>query len=687
MNIKDFATRWALHYVNPDFMKIPFNKNVSFKYLVIYFTTEQKTLKTGGYGEYENDYTDTSRQGHLFRQQDNQIFWIPTFYYSHPQDKKKEYLLNRDFEDQNFQNFASSTSSYFIITKPGIYYFLLSEAFLKQFRYYSSESTYQTVDIGPSPAYKIVITEEIFRQYSNICTQEMYERNSYGSDDSQNIYKICLYKHSRFWDGHIYEKNIQENYDVEMTINTLWTTPTVSCRDLALYQPDGEEQSYTTYMYNHVPDYFQTDSFDITIPLKRREQYSLEYVDRETPYQAGVPFKDRAHYSTYDLPQLSNITWHYRKTKRIVQGHYKRHARTFYLLSHIYENKNWIDHIGVSYSDMKRYSVIETGDGDIAYTYKQDGECDVLEFNDDIIFQEPSNLNSGFSGWYPQSDIYYSSNTYRRYSQSDTYHQRYGRYIADYYIYTVYDCFETPYSSHPDSPEDIYCGNTLFEKHNGEIEAPYISRDQNPGGYQSFSSKTSWGRYTYGRDVPGLGWVNAIFDNSKASNHLWDRATKSGWPAYNSAYWYKSGSQYISLSTQSLDFLIENSYSSFSYYIYIELTTYQKVLSGEIDFKTLDETNIQPEYTPEQREACNWKKISDDKNPKPTDWISLSPYNSIYKDTIYPNISQELKEYLGTGFMFFDQQRLEHYFNDAPELVEDELDKTLISFPNPKDVL
>jgi hypothetical protein len=25
MNIKDFATRWALHYVNPDFLKIPFN--------------------------------------------------------------------------------------------------------------------------------------------------------------------------------------------------------------------------------------------------------------------------------------------------------------------------------------------------------------------------------------------------------------------------------------------------------------------------------------------------------------------------------------------------------------------------------------------------------------------------------------------------------------------------------------
>jgi hypothetical protein len=27
MNIKDFATRWALHYVNPDFLKIPLRKD------------------------------------------------------------------------------------------------------------------------------------------------------------------------------------------------------------------------------------------------------------------------------------------------------------------------------------------------------------------------------------------------------------------------------------------------------------------------------------------------------------------------------------------------------------------------------------------------------------------------------------------------------------------------------------
>jgi hypothetical protein len=38
MNIKDFATRWALHYVNPDFLKIPLNagmlKPVTFNFYI-----------------------------------------------------------------------------------------------------------------------------------------------------------------------------------------------------------------------------------------------------------------------------------------------------------------------------------------------------------------------------------------------------------------------------------------------------------------------------------------------------------------------------------------------------------------------------------------------------------------------------------------------------------------------------
>lgn len=40
MNIKDFATRWALHYVNPDFLKIPFNNESggAYYYYPIEFT-------------------------------------------------------------------------------------------------------------------------------------------------------------------------------------------------------------------------------------------------------------------------------------------------------------------------------------------------------------------------------------------------------------------------------------------------------------------------------------------------------------------------------------------------------------------------------------------------------------------------------------------------------------------------
>lgn len=54
MNIQDFTTRWALHYVNPDFLKIPFSSGSPKRngFVDVYIQSDEETALNGRFSEY-----------------------------------------------------------------------------------------------------------------------------------------------------------------------------------------------------------------------------------------------------------------------------------------------------------------------------------------------------------------------------------------------------------------------------------------------------------------------------------------------------------------------------------------------------------------------------------------------------------------------------------------------------------
>jgi hypothetical protein len=56
MKIDDFLRRWAFHYANPDFLKIPMGGD-SGRVLPIKLIYNRYTLREGGYGTYVKEWT------------------------------------------------------------------------------------------------------------------------------------------------------------------------------------------------------------------------------------------------------------------------------------------------------------------------------------------------------------------------------------------------------------------------------------------------------------------------------------------------------------------------------------------------------------------------------------------------------------------------------------------------------
>ena len=709
MDIKDFSTRWALHYVNPDFLKIPIN-NGSKSFMRIHVCSFYHDLKEGGYGVYEHEVPDLenlgiSDNGYLIRKDNNtnKIFYILNRYYAKP--KKIEFT----YDEKQYFYFFHNRSSDFIIEKPGTYYFMVSSYFQynnKGVCWYNNEEVIYNLDT-PFPVYKIIITDEIFEKYKITYSSKEIKRNQWSKSFLNHTLHLLLYHEYKNWEARRSLPCIKEDYTAEIEISREWVTKNGALIDtMSLYGVKAQEYSQETgfltssisqFLRDNIGNDYQKKDFDIEIPIEVISGW--DYVGSSSSSQYDTVWR----YYHYTNELTSPIVWHHRETTKQVQGKYLWREKIYNnLYSTLSLTNDWYE---TTYQPTKSYAIVtlKNDDRSVALSSLITAKGNVLEFDDGLkLIQVPSTLDQVFGGW--SNDYSYNSYEHRLCEEDyDVYYQERPGGTEYHTAYPTFAYWMTPKSEgrnpQPQDPDDKFYGKVLFSQNNQGVR-DFAGRFRSPCGPRSIrddleSFTDGW--YTSGPQIPR----NGIHLYSGTSIQTWN----SSWNVCSqkvtfgndiskdirnsSRYWIKTD-DYNALYTFLHDRKSDNNQYLISYMygnVYMKRESFNKPLS---------ELTVEDFWVPyPENERKKLKPIMHPGDPYPqADPYPVDNFYEVYtniegSDWIfnnYENLSQNIKDYLGDlGEAIFAEELLQ-YAEDMHK-IETEFGKCLNEQPDPKDVL
>ena len=708
MNIQDFATRWALHYVNPDFLKIPINDG-SKSFMRIHLCSFNHDLKEGGYGVYEHKIPDLKdiggNGGYLIRKDNNtnKISYILSSTYTKP--KKTEFT----YDEKQYFYYFHNTSVYFIIERPGTYYFMTSEYFEYNNKgrcWYNNE--YITYDLNsPAPVYKIVITNEIFEEYKITYSSKEIKRNQWTKSFLNHTLHFLLYHNYKYWTAIRALPCVREDYTAELEVSQEWVTKNGALIDtMSLYgasaqgynqENNGLTYSITRFLEANIGHNYKTENFDIEIPIEVISGW--DYVGSRSLSQYETAWR----YYHYTNELTSPIVWHHRETTKQVQGKYLHHQKTYNNLYTTLSLENgWYEETGPT---IKSYAIVTLKDNDrsVALSSLITAKGQVLEFDDGLkLIQAPSTLDQVFSGW--SNDYSYNSYEHKLCKRDyDVYYQERPGGTEYHTGYPTFAYWMTPKSEgqnpQPQNPDDKFYGKVLFSQDSQGVRdfggsfrspcGPCSIRDD----LESFTD----GWYTAGPQIPR----NGIHLYSGTSIQTWN----SSWSVcsqkvtfgndiskdirYSSQYWLKTD-DYNALYTYNHEWNTDNNKYLISY------TYGNAFIKKESLTKPLSKLTVEDFWVPyPENERKKLKPIMHPGDPYPqADPYPVDNFYNVYtnidgSDWIlnnYENLSQDIKDYLGDlGAAIFAEELLQ--YAESINKIETEFGKCLNEELDPKDVL
>lgn len=705
MDIKDFATRWALHYVNPDFLKIPINDG-SKSFMRIHLSFFHHGLKEGGYGVYEHEIpSDPSKRltygGYLIRKDKDKIFYIRS-YYARP--KKVEFTKD---EKQYFPNFGSQDSS-FIIERPGTYYFFIPSYFEYNnegvCRHDDKEVTYPLKT--PLPVYKIVITDEIFERYKITYSSKEVRRNQWTKSFEGHTMFFLLFHDYYYWTANRCLPCVREDYTAEIEISKEWVTKNGSLIDtMSLYgaRAQGYDQENNGLIYSvarfleaNIGNDYAKRNFDIEIPIDVISGW--DYVGSRSLSQYETVWR----YYHYTNELTSPIVWHHRETTKQVQGEYLHHYKIYNSLFNALSLENgWYEETGPT---IKSYAIVTLKDNDrsVALSSLTTAKGAVLEFDDGLkLINAPATLDEPFSGW--SNEYSYNGYQHRLCERDyDVYYQERPGGTEYHTEYPTFAYWMTPKSEgqnpQPQNPDDKFYGKVLFSQDSQGIR-DFGGSFRSPCGPRSIrddleSFTDGW--YTAGPQIPRNGIHLYSGTSIQTWNSSWNVCSQkvtfgndiSKDVRYNSLYWLKTD-DYNALFLHSHEWKSDKN----TYYVaYNYGNTYIKRESLNKSASELTVEDFWVPYPEEERKKVKPIRHPGDPYPQSDPYpvenfdevYTYIPENWSYKN--YESLSQDVKDYLGDfGTAIFAEELLD--YAEKIGKIETEFGKCLNIEIDPKNVL
>ena len=656
MTVNDFCTRWMYHYINEDFLKIPTKDN---KYIRLQLGLGTYWLKQGGYGMYKEDFEFNGKYGFLFyKDKKNRIYHVSSdgFYCSFNN-------VNTDILIA-YKYYNYYASSQFFINKSGDYYFLPQ---------YSSSDVCSLSNDGTARAYRNneQINYRIFQGascYKITISDETIYRYGKKKSDAPIITSVLCYYYIP-WVATQYLPDVRENYTGTYTLSREWVTKNngylADSADLwatVKYDKDGNEvSSFQNVLHSYDPEY-QYKNFSITFTVS---PHDFEYVENPVSSKT-TPFSLKTHYN-----QLSNtITWNQSIEQGEVEGYYKTHQRRYDINFVEVFQEDW-EHlygIGVGKEYVKQVFEDRQGEGTIGLADVTTYRASVLQVDRDVqIVSTPQNIDGGFSGW--KINKYYSTiHSYCGYFQEhpgDTEYRTW--YTYDSLIYDGYSS-DLTINSNYDGVLFVFTG----------VDRLYF---RTPGGSASTQEYYSSPQIKDSYYVDGVRQISNFTGSilacpGQASLRRTDYTRQWG----ESRYWYNLGNDYCIFSEAS----ISRNQMPGNYYQVITYSIYRK---KNIDYTSIENWSVEnflPMILPENRQKVAWRMQDNIEYTYPPD----SNWQYVYINEIAPvwdELSEEFKDYIGTGYIFCIQSAIEYCFNE--DLIEDNLGQMLKTYPNPKDTI
>ena len=680
MKIDDFMRRWALHYANPDFLKIPMGE--SNRILLVKFVYNEYDIKAGGYGEYDTSVKSIKQaEGYLYKEIKNKDTGVISYkvFNNYIRTSSGYYLKNQYWTFHYGVNQLDKTDA-FGITEPGTYYFLSNYTYTKT----TNSSAENVTVITPAKLYKIIITKEFFQQHS-------VSINHIISDDK--YYKISLYKYCNIWYGNQCLPNIQEPitkkltefhewYDVSILKNGVSSTYIPKLRELVCcdFGSGGSgNHRYEVNGHNISP----MDSLEAQDPnyTEQSNNISLNFSTFVIKYKSSITSTSWSHLKPNDLDYaVAPLVHHFFISESDTVSPYQRHEQYYKLSSNdsidTQEIKTLYAH------DHKRYGVFFGSTQDNVEANFQGYIKEGLYFDDNIQSIPPQSIDAAFSGWGPEAAIVRSSHKV----PAASYNAYYNWFGPLYETVIGYDKYWWPTassSSRPTNPNNEYQGETqLFKNTSTNTYTSASSSIYGAASVTSYpgvsalydeldTSSVSGARVRYMTAFPaGAGLTNGGDSISHYSlpctrYNFYMYTTETRDMRYSSSSWYQSSGDYIAI---------------------FQTSAYNRDVIASLNPRytvfTSADVNDYTTWTVENTFASVYDEWGGETIAPP------AGYNATLDDyvlQVYPLLSPELKEHIGFGYQDFTIVALTATLQQYG--YEDELDKMLCEIAPPKELL
>ena len=430
MKIDDFLRRWAFHYVNPDFLKIPMGGENQ-KVLVIKFQYNEYSLRYGGYGTYVMEKTPSvgdfsgmasqdpikSCNGYLYKEEkdkNGQITYkvISPFIDKYTLQTKGVYWnFNKDYY------YNLDDSNIFAIPAYGTYYFLLKTTF-------SNNNNYDIDE--PAAIYKITITKEFF------------EQNSYLINNIGDYYYINLFNYFNYWRGSTQLPDYYEPYQVDRYDIKEWYTDSNNnipyIRDLLCCPTTGQSGNCLAPLSTIIEQ--EGWDYDVTSHTTQLaiSPDDYKYVSNWSTYYESTIQKAKPTVSLWEnnlkKDGINTLTHHYTYSKSTDQAFYKKRHLVYTLT-----DNSTLNIVDETYKqDRYKNEYIITGDKEAGAGYPQRMPYAEITYkriegqlvDEQIRIARPSNRDNKFSGWYGIYTSMYEKFLYSAYYSTGSYYRSSG---------------------------------------------------------------------------------------------------------------------------------------------------------------------------------------------------------------------------------------------------------------------
>ena len=711
MKIDDFLRRWAFHYANPDFLKIPMGQEESYSVLPINFYYTEYSLRQGGYGTYVTEYTP--RRG-SFKQDQNPVKECKGYLYQEIKNKDKTISYKvispvkivwrnskRYYADNQYWIFDKdhlddiSSANAFAIPSYGNYYFLLQSPRTKSIL---------PAEL-PARVYKITITKEFFEKNCINCSVPIPE--------SKISYDINLFSYYNAWSGNRMLPNIYEEHEVEKIESREWyedsngTVPYLRdlvCCPCSTQKTDTIQQQYTCIKPKQQiqqelggvseQEIKVTPSSSLLTIAPKDYKYLIPRTDHSTI--TGQKFSE-VWENFLAKNSITQITHHYTYEKSTATCYYKRHFVSYNLIDN--SSVNIVDR----YTDggNKEYQIIDTENGDTEKAYADLTSVTIngLLIDDQIKRTTPNNRDQRFYGWYPSlcsnnpindtaslnsnnwgscgfiydnkaysgNFVYYKDLNNRTLKQGRPQYDYIGSIICGHYIEDGEDKYFFW------SPAMINNSVKIGDLLPNWCCPPDASLNPFPSGFERYvtlneSFPTEYVIFPY---ISGYGASSEIFccTSSITKDGYYDIELVDAMNTYSSDYWYQANDGYISLKNVDV-FNYGDGPSNMTW--------------GNRAFINPD-SGVPDDYTTWTVQNTFTDKIKSWKGlipPYPEGWLEMS---YTYIRQVYDLLSPELQEHLGFGYQDFTIEALTVNLKEYG--YETELDKLLNEIAAPINVL